>query len=125
MKKLTREKQLETILTISLGLIVLFFISKSEYILWLSFAIGVFGLLSHKGSYWVCYSWLKFGEIAGAITSKVILSAIFFLVLAPVAFLSKIAHKRARFFQPFKKNSKSYYHTRNHRYISKDLENPW
>lgn len=125
MKKLTREKQLEVILTISLGLIVLFFISKNKYVLFASLAVGALGLLSDKVSFGISSLWLKFGEILGAVTSKIILSAIFFLVLVPVALLSKIARKHARFFHPFEKKSDSYYHIRNHRYTTKDLENPW
>jgi hypothetical protein len=53
----------------------------------------------------------------------VILSAVFFLFLLPIAMLAKLFKKDL--LQLKKTEGKSYYHERNHSYDRADLENPW
>lgn len=124
MKNLTREKQLETLLTICLGLAVLFFISQKNMFLVVLLGIGAIGLFSGKGLYWLSFSWLKLGELLGAVSSKIILSLIYFLVLVPVAFLAKLS-RRNNSFSVKKEGKTTYFHTRNHLFTAKDLENTW
>lgn len=122
MQKLNREKQLEVVLVICLGLTVLFFITKNKYLLMASLALGIAGVTFPKAVYWTAFLWLKLGEVLGSVSSKIILSLIYFLVLVPIAFVAKLT-KRDTSFTAAKKET--YYHNRTHRFSPRDLENTW
>ena len=122
----SREKELETILTLCVALVVLFFITKKQhaYYLTLSVALGLIGMFSKYLTSKISWAWLKLGEMMGAVMSKVILSAVFFLFLFPIALLSRLFSKNNNL-QLKKTSTNSYYFTRNHKYEAKDLENVW
>ncbi len=124
--KSTREKELETILTLCVSLAVLFFITKKQhaYYLTLSIVLGLIGMFSKYLTSKISWAWLKLGEMMGAVMSKVILSAVFFLILFPIALLSRLFSKSNNL-QLKKPSTDSYYFTRNHEYEAKDLENVW
>jgi hypothetical protein len=112
-------------LVIVTGLVVLYFIFRSQYPYLLiaaavigvgSIAIPVFGDLIVKG-------WYKIAEILGAINGKILLSAVFFIVLFPVALLAKLSKKNPLHLK--KEEGDSVFTERNHKYSAKDLEQVW
>lgn len=129
--KLTREKELETILTICVGLVVIFFISERQLLagthkkalLTVAVLIGAIGLFSNLLTSYVAMAWMKLSEVLGAIMPKIILSIVFFLFLFPVAMLMRLFSKTNLL--QLKKEKDSYYFTRNHTYTAKDLEQIW
>jgi len=124
--KATREKELETILTLCVVLVIIFFVTKKQhaYYLTLSVILGLIGMFSKLLTSKISWAWLKLGELMGAVMSKVILSLIFFVFLFPVAMLSR-AFSRSKNSLQLQKEESSYYFTRNHKYEAKDLENVW
>jgi len=82
--------------------------------------ISVFIPIAAKGIEWV---WLKLAHILGWINSKILLGAIFFLFLLPIAIISRLFTK-----DPLKlkgRELKSLFTDRNHLYTKGDLENIW
>lgn len=124
--KATREKELETILTLCVALVILFFVTKKQhaYYLTLSVLLGLVGMFSKFLTSKISWAWLKLGEMMGSVMSKVILSAVFFVFLFPIALLSRLFSK-SNSLQLKKTGQTSYYFTRNHKYEAKDLENVW
>jgi len=124
--KATREKELETILVLCVALVVIFFATKQKhnYYLTVSVVLGAIGIFSNYLTSKISWAWLKFGEMIGAVMSKVILSAVFFLFLFPIALLSRLFSKNYSL-QLKKSTGDSYYFTRNHKYEAKDLKNVW
>lgn len=124
--KATREKELETILTLCVALVVLFFVTKKQhaYYLTLGLLLGLIGMFSTYLTSKISWAWLKVGEMMGAVMSKVILSAVFFIFLFPIALLSRL-FKRDDNLRLKKSSGNSYFFTRNHKYEAKDLENVW
>jgi hypothetical protein len=125
--KATREKELETILTLCVALVVLFFVTKKQhaYYLTLSLLLGLIGMFSKFLTAKISWAWLKLGEMMGAVMSKVILSLIFFVFLFPIAVLSRLFNRGKDNLHLQKSNDASYYFIRNHKYEAKDLENVW
>ena len=123
----TREKELETILTLCVALVVIYFVTKEQhvYLLWITTALGLVGMFSKFLTTKISWAWLKLGEMMGAVMSKVILSAVFFVFLFPIALLSRVFNKGVDSLQLSKGNKTSYYFIRNHKYESKDLKNVW
>lgn len=123
----TREKELETILTLCVALVVIYFVTKEQhvYLLWITTALALVGMFSKFLTTKISWAWLKLGEMMGAVMSKVILSAVFFVFLFPIALLSRVFNKGVDSLQLSKGNKTSYYFIRNHKYESKDLKNVW
>ena len=121
---MNKEKNLETILTISTGLIVIYLIFP-EYKLLLIIAIllGVIGLFINPLSNKITWGWFKIAEIMGYFMSKILLTSVFYLFLFPIAILSRIFTKNN--LQLKRTEDNTYYKTRNHKYVPKDIENVW
>ena len=125
-KKLTREKELETILTICVALVVIFLISKQHHKYWLTLSavLGLIGMFSKYLTSKIAWAWTKLSEGMGAVSSKIILSFIFFVFLFPIAMLSRLFGGKSSL-QLKKVEGSSYYFTRNHKFVADDLKNTW
>lgn len=110
-------------LVIVTGLVVLYFIFKSNYFLIAAAVVGVISLAIPVAGDLIVKGWYKIAEILGAINGKILLSVVFYIVLFPVALISKIGKKNQLGLK--KESEGSVFHTRNHKYTSKDLEQVW
>lgn len=114
-------KSLETCLVLVLALILAFWVYDLNWCLYLALVIAAIGLFVPPIANAIRWAWYKLAEGLGAITSRILLAIIFFLLLTPIAFLY-------RFFQRKKwvsYDSQSAWITRNHTFQKEDLENPW
>ncbi len=125
--KMKREKNLETMLVITVGMLVLYFVFRqktwSNNLLIASLVIGLIGVFSDFLSEKVAWVWGKIAHIMGTINSYVLLSIIFFVFLTPVAFLFKLTRKDSLKLKAQKNGT--VYEERNHLYVAKDVENVW
>ncbi len=112
-------------LVIVTGLVVIYFIFKSRYP-WMLYAAAVIGVLCIAipivGD-WIVKGWFKIAEILGAINGRILLSIIFFLILFPIAVLSRMGRKNPLSLRS--NNEDSAFTERNHLYTSKDLDQVW
>jgi hypothetical protein len=109
------------------ALVFLFFLTKKQhaYYLTLSVLLGLIGMFSKSLTAKISWTWLKLGELMGAVMGRVILSLVFFLFLFPIALVSRLFRSKTDNLQLQKTEGSSYFVTRNHRYQAKDLENIW
>lgn len=117
-----RAKNLETILTIVTGFLVLFYFLEIKYFLWIAIGLGLIGMFSDWLAEKISWAWFKLAEIMGFFSSKILLTIVFFIFLAPVAFLARIFSTDKL---KLKKGGESYYVERNQSFQAKDLENIW
>lgn len=120
-----RERTLETMLVITVGLLVLFLIFKKPWLLTASVVIGLIGVFSNFLSEKITLGWTKFAEVLGRINATVLLSVVFFIFVTPIAFLRKIISKNDALHLRDARKAVSIYEERNHTYEAKDLENTW
>ena len=122
-----REKTIETMLVITVGMLVLHFVFKEKtgesYFLTASLIFGLIGVFSNFLSEQVSWVWGKIAHILGTFNSYVLLSIVFFIFLTPVAFLYKLTRKDTLRLKVQKNGT--VYEERNHLYVPKDLENVW
>jgi hypothetical protein len=71
------------------------------------------------------FVWLGFSGILGAIMSRVILSAVFFLMVVPLGALRRLMGKDAMRLSEFRKSEKSVFEVREREFSSADLEQPF
>lgn len=83
----------KTALTITVGLLFIFWFTKLNWILILSILIGTIGVLSESLSRYIERLWLLMSQILSSIVPNIFLGIVFFLVLWPISFLAKIFRK--------------------------------
>lgn len=117
-----REKNLETMLVITVGFLVIYLFTKNNIFLTISLVAGLIGIFSNFLSSKVTWVWNKIAHYLGLINGTILLSIIFFIILTPIAFLYKLLKKDTL---KLSKQNGSIYSERNHTYQSNDLKNVW
>ena len=120
---MSREKKLETILVLVVGLLVLHVIFKKEAFLMAAQIIGAACIFSEHILTLVTWAWTKLVQAIGYISGIILLSLVFFLVVWPVSLWYRYKNKDP--LQLKRKTSGSYFTTRNHTYTAQDLEKMW
>ena len=115
-------KYRETLLVIVLGFSLLYLILNREWMLYVALTTGVAGMLSIHLNRWIHLGWFLLGEKLGFVVNKIVLGAIFYFVLVPMGFLSKLFRKDI---MNLKSSGESAYHQRDHLYHPDDFENMW
>jgi len=115
-----RQKHLETILVIVLGMIVIYLGTHSKYVLWGAILIGLIGVFIPSLAAHIHWAWMKLSHGMGYVMSKVMLTLVYTLVVLPMSFFSK---KKLSLRLSAKKES--YFKERNYTYKKEDLENVW
>jgi hypothetical protein len=115
----------KTILTISVGFLVIYFLTKSSQVwfLYISVFVGVIGVVSDTLSKYIEWLWLKIGLILSYIVPNIMMGIIFFLILFPISLLSKVFRKKDVL--RLKNNSNSVYSEVNREYDKSHFENMW
>jgi hypothetical protein len=120
------QDRFKTILVIVIGLLVLPYIFKSlsgTAFTAAAIIIGVLSLMSAFIAKWIEWAWLKLALGLGWVNSRILLSAIYFLFLMPIAVVSRLFTKDP--LQLKGKTAKSVFVNRDHLYRKEDLENIW
>jgi len=112
----------DTLLVIVLGFGLLYLILGKPWLLYTALGTGVAGMLSLSLNRVIHKAWFFMGDKLGWVVSKLVLGAIFLVVLLPTSMLARLFRRNA---VPWKKSGNGTYHTRNHDYTPPDLENMW
>ncbi len=83
----------KTVLIISIGFAIIFAITSFRWALYITLGVGILGIVSPKISDLIDSLWMKFARILSYIIPNILLTIIFYLVLFPLAVLSKIFRK--------------------------------
>lgn len=118
-------KHKESILVISTGFLVLYFIFELSWMIRIAAVVSILGLMSSTIARWIHTGWMKLALALGWINSKILLSIVFFVFLMPVAFLQRLISGDKLQLKRRKEEQGGYYVERNYTYEKKDLENVW
>ncbi|MBI4945058.1 MAG: hypothetical protein HY840_01505 [Bacteroidetes bacterium] len=89
MKKI-KTNPIKTVLTISMGFIIVYLITKWNWAIFVSLLIGLIGIFSNYLSKKIDFIWMKIAWLLGLIVPNILLTAIFFLFLFPIAVLARL-----------------------------------
>ncbi len=117
-----KDKQLEAILVIVLGFLVLYLVLEKPLFLWISLGLGLLSLFSNFALAKITWIWYKLAEGLGYVNSRVLLSAVFFVVLVPVALMARLISGNKL---KLKKEQRSYYEEVNVKYDKEGMEDMW
>ncbi len=128
MKKL-KSNPTQTTLTICVGFLFIYIVGHKKYdvsldwSLGISIAVGIIGIVSPYLSRKIEWIWFKIAELLGYIMPNVILSIVYYLLLVPLAFLSKLFGKKDPL--GIKNTQNSMFKDVDKTFDSKSMENPW
>ena len=123
--ELSREKILETIGVLALFCLVVGHLAKNRGFIAAAVLLLAVGLFVKPAAALIARVWLKFAELLGAVNSRIVLGAIFYLFLTPIAVLARLT--RGDFLQLRKRAGadRSYWHVRDHAYTAEDIGKLW
>jgi hypothetical protein len=116
-------KTYETILVITTGFVILYLLTKAITFIIVALTISVLSIMSFYIADKINWLWMKLSEGMGYISSKLILSIVFYLLLLPISLIYKIFNKDT--LNVRKRNRLSIYVERNHKYNPEEMENVW
>jgi hypothetical protein len=121
--KLQKTDPAKTVLTISVGFMILYFITKWDWTIMTAFAVGLAGVFSNYLSTKIDFLWMKLTWFLSLIVPNVLLSIIFFLLLFPIALLARMFGKN----DPLNLNNKndSNFKSSNKQLNKASFEKPW
>ncbi len=116
---------LETVAVLAFVSLAIGLFFKIKALLFVALCLLFVGVFLRALSIRIAGLWLKFSSILGGISTKIILTIIFFVFLTPIAFFYRITH--GDFISLKRKDSSDlkYWKERNYEFTPKDFENPW
>jgi hypothetical protein len=112
----------KTLMVIVAGMVGLKFYFKSDVFLYVAGGIGAVSFLFPALGSLLVWLWVKLGEALGWFTPKIILGAVFFLMLLPIALLAKVFGRDKLL---LRRQKGSAFAVRDHQYTKEDLGKAW
>jgi hypothetical protein len=88
--KTTKNNSAKTVLIISTGFLIVFFVFNFKWALDTALIVGILGIISNKISVAIDFLWMKLAKVLSFIVPNILLSVIFYCFLFPIAILSKV-----------------------------------
>ncbi|MGB0369652.1 MAG: SxtJ family membrane protein [Flavobacteriales bacterium] len=110
------------ILVAGFSLLQLAFKEKTIVFLIVAISVLLLSALSKRAAMAINTGWLWFGEKAGRVNAATLLFLVYYLLLTPIAFLSRIGSKDSLKLNAPKESN---FNFKNHKYGAEDLRNPW
>ncbi len=123
-KKTQSRKDFETLAVLAAASVACFFLFRKPAFAGLALALLVLPLISRKAASRLAGAWLGFSEILGAVNTKVLLGAVYFLLLTPLALVFRLLHSGG-FNAKADPDAASYFEEKEHLFSAADLEEPW
>ena len=112
-----------TVLTIVFGLLFFNYFLENDIIFYVCLSLSGIGVFSHKTSIVIEKIWFKSSYILSQIIPNVLLLLIFFLILTPIALLSKLFNFQTNFNS--NNNQKTTFITQNKSFDKNSFERAW
>ena len=119
---MNREKAFETIIVLALASLIVSIWLNVEWLVYVTMAFLIIGVVSKSTAMAIAKIWLGFSRYLGVVMNFVLMFVIFYLILIPLALLQRMFGRNQI---SRKNNENTHFHLRNHRYSSKDIDNPW
>ncbi|MCX5814197.1 MAG: hypothetical protein NT178_16880 [Proteobacteria bacterium] len=116
---------LETMAVLALVSIAAGLFFKLNALLYIALCLLFIGIFLKGLSIRITHAWLKFSAILGGISTRVVLTVIYFVFLTPIAFLYRVFHGDFISLKRQDAAGTTYWNERNHDYTPMDFENPW
>ena len=118
-----KSEPVKTVLVITVGMLVVHWLTGWAWPLHVALLVGVLGALSNRVAGWIDFIWMKLTWALSLIVPNIILSLVFFLVLTPTAWLSRLFGEKDPLM--LKKPANSLFKCNKKSFTPASFENPW
>lgn len=112
-------------LTISVGFIVLYFITDWKWTIPAALLVGLAGIFSTYLSAKIDFLWMKLAWFLSLIIPNILLGVIFFLLLFPIALLSRFFNQANKDPLNLQNKAQSNFKSSNKNFDKESFEKPW
>lgn len=91
---MSEQNPYKVVLTIIIGLLLLYWFTHNYYFLIGSLTIGSVSLLSHWAAQKITIGWMKLAHVLSLIFPPFILGVIYLFILTPLAFMARLSKRR-------------------------------
>jgi hypothetical protein len=113
----------KTVLTITLGFLVIFLVTKQNWALLTSLLVGFSGLISTYLASKIEFLWFKLAWLLSKIVPNILLGLVFYLFLFPMALLSRLFGQKDP--MHLKNKYPSLFKDVNKTFSPETFDNPW
>jgi hypothetical protein len=113
----------QSILLLALACVLFYFWLQLLWLLHLAIALSIIGILSDSLSKKLEFIWMQFAKLLAFVMPKILLTLVYFLLLVPIAFLSRIFNKTDLLKK--KKPAHSTFIEVNKQFAKSDFEKMW
>lgn len=113
----------KTILTIVVGFLLIYVLSKWKWAIMVSISVGLIGVFSSYLSQKIDWIWKQITKLLSLIIPNILLSLVFYIVLFPVAILSRLFSKNDAL--NIKGGKETYYKIESKHFNADVFNNPW
>lgn len=124
-KRITKDQCRDTGMAMVLLLLIVFVSRKRVGYLYVAIGLQVLNMIVPQIFRPVAVLWLGLSHVLGIVSSKILLSIVFFGVVTPIGLLRRLCGKDSLKLQKFKTSEDSVLVVRNHKYSATDLERPY
>jgi len=119
----SRIKSLETIAVLALASLLILWIFEITAFLYVAILFLVIGVISKTATQFIHFLWMKLADVLSYISSRIILSFVFYFILTPISLFYRLFKQKSLFSSSQSLNSN--YIERNYTFSKEDIENPW
>ena len=123
--KMTKEQSKDSGMALVLILLVIGLITKHQLFVIIASAALLLDMIVPSVYYPFAVIWFGIANLLGTVTSKVLLTVIYFIIVLPVALLRKMLRKDTLLLKAFKKGNVTVMRRRDHEFQGSDLEKPF
>jgi hypothetical protein len=113
----------KTVLTITVGFLIVYLATQMIWALTVAVTVGLMGVFSTYLAEKIEWIWMKLTWVLSLIVPNILLSAVFYIFLFPVALLAKLFSSKNAL--QLKVNTDTVYRETKKTFTSKDFDNPW
>ncbi len=121
--KLQKTDPIKTVLVITVGMLIVFALTQWEWAFNAAVIIGLLGLISSFLAKQIDFLWMKLAWVLSLIVPNIILSIIFYLLLTPIALLSRLFGEKNQL--NLKNKTDSLFKDYNKDFDKPSFEKPW
>lgn len=114
---------IQTVLIITVGMLFIHLLSKWDWALYIALIVGVMGIASGFLARKIDDLWMRLTWLLSLIVPNVLLSLVFYVLLTPVALLSRVFGERNQL--SLKNSGDSLFKNCDKEFDKDSLENPW
>ncbi|MFO7790888.1 MAG: hypothetical protein R6V32_09970 [Bacteroidales bacterium] len=114
---------LKTVLVITVGFVIIYMICECMWALWIAVAVGFSGMVSKFMAFHIDFLWMQLARLLNLVIPNLLLAVVYFILLVPVALLSRLFTKKDQLH--LRNKPGSLFENRDKTFTPSSFEKPW